>query len=189
MKQKNELLPIPDNHVGVQQIEEKISKFYNDCEPKKPAIAAFYTDFAASRGSGNLIKQVIGRLEKAKEPIHLLFTGHVGCGKSSELLALERQLDGVPTGTARKKFFVVQLSTLEYFNAYDLSTIDMILAIVAEFASVLKTKANIELKDSYFTSKLRDSCFFQKRSRGCRYGTDIRNPKAEVKASTCRRRD
>lgn len=135
---------------------ERIRKYYNTCEPNTPAPKKYYIDFSQSRGSGDLRAQVIGRIEKANEYVHLLFTGHVGCGKSSELNALQSELEAVPKNAGRKHFFVCPFSTLEYTNAYDLSIPELILAFVAEFGAVLRDRAGIQLEDSYFVGKYRE---------------------------------
>ncbi|EDX72077.1 hypothetical protein MC7420_7557 [Coleofasciculus chthonoplastes PCC 7420] len=72
-----------------------IAQFYQACNPSplkfaNPQDQKYYIDFSSVRG-GNTIKEIgrtITRLSPNK-PTCQLFTGHIGCGKSTELQQLK----------------------------------------------------------------------------------------------------
>ena len=55
----------------------------------------YYIDFSQVRGAKviNQLKRTIAM--SSNEPTCQLFTGHIGCGKSTELLRLKLELEGV----------------------------------------------------------------------------------------------
>ena len=75
-------------------------KFYKACNPSKTLIVGnpedqqYYIDFASVRGS-----DIIRELERTitllsgNRPTCQLFTGHIGCGKSTELFRLKDKLE------------------------------------------------------------------------------------------------
>ncbi|MDQ3258381.1 MAG: ATP-binding protein, partial [Acidobacteriota bacterium] len=69
-----------------------LKRIYNACNPYLPAPADYYYDCAEARGSSALAKEFQRRLTLADNYVYFLFSGHIGCGKSSELLQLERML-------------------------------------------------------------------------------------------------
>jgi predicted ATPase len=68
-----------------------LGRFYQACNPSpldlaNPEARTYYIDFSSVRG-GNIIRELgrtISRLSPDK-PTCQLFTGHIGCGKSTEL--------------------------------------------------------------------------------------------------------
>ncbi len=124
---------------------------YNACDPLTPATAEYYVDSSAVRGSNAFTKQVIGGLALSKAPLRFLFSGHIGCGKSSELEHLRHTLEQ-PAATG-KRFFPVLLDAGEYLNDYDVAPSDILLSIVVEVAATLKEKLGIKLEDSYFVKR------------------------------------
>ncbi len=60
-------------------------------------------------------------LEDIRHPIKVLFTGHRGSGKSTELNKL--------AGLLRGRFFIVRFSAVEVINAADLTYVDILLAM------------------------------------------------------------
>ena len=124
---------------------------YNACNPNVPATAEYYVDGSAVRGSNAFAGQVREELELSDESLRFLFTGHIGSGKSSELEHLRLSLE--QSAADGKRFFPIFLDAGEYLNDYDVAPSDILLAIVAEVAEALKTKAGIELKDSYFVRR------------------------------------
>lgn len=58
---------------------------------ENPQDRKYYIDFSVVRG-GNLIKQLERTIVNTPEPTCQLFTGHVGCGKTTELLSLKTAL-------------------------------------------------------------------------------------------------
>jgi hypothetical protein len=72
-----------------------LGKFYQACNPTPLVMGnaedrKYYIDFSSVRG-GNIIKE-LGRtiaLLSPDKPTCQLFTGHIGCGKSTELQRLQ----------------------------------------------------------------------------------------------------
>ena len=65
-----------------------LKNLYNDCDPLIPAQPKFYTDLAKVRGGETFIQTICEELERSTGNVCVLFTGHSGCGKSSELQRL-----------------------------------------------------------------------------------------------------
>ncbi|HEY9668975.1 MAG TPA: ATP-binding protein, partial [Coleofasciculaceae cyanobacterium] len=74
--------------------------FFKACNPAKTLVVGnpddrqYYIDFSSVRG-GRIIEAIgrtITRLSP-DEPTCQLFTGHIGCGKSTELFRLKAQLE------------------------------------------------------------------------------------------------
>lgn len=82
-----------------------LQKFYKACNPSITVSVGdaeerkYYIDFSPVRG-GKIIQEfgrTITRLAP-NEPTCQLFTGHIGCGKSTELLLLGLQTDTLAEG-------------------------------------------------------------------------------------------
>lgn len=128
-----------------------IKTIFNNCLSNEPASKDFYLDCSAARGGGTLVDELLRRLDLAEQPRAMLFAGHVGCGKSSELAELKRQLSGPrPSGT---RFLPILVDADDYFDFYDVDITDLILALVAELATKVREAAGIELQDSYFSRR------------------------------------
>ena len=76
-----------------------LRQFYHACNPSKTIVVGnpeerrYYIDFSSVRG-GKIIEELsrtIARLSP-EDPTCQLFTGHIGCGKSTELLKLKAEL-------------------------------------------------------------------------------------------------
>ena len=136
--------------------QQLLSRLYQACAPKAPASVDQYVDCAAARGSGALTQELLNHLARAQDYRCFLFSGHVGCGKSSELEALRRALaspDGQRDGAC---YFPVFLDVSDYLDDFDVSVVDILLAIVSELASALRIELGIELKDGYFSDRLNE---------------------------------
>ena len=105
-------------------------------------------------GETAFAKLVCNHLTLADKHICFLLSGHIGCGKSSELKSLERALTEV--APAEDCYFPVRVDVSEYLDDYDVSMTDILLAIVTELADALREKFKLELKDSYFTKRLNE---------------------------------
>ncbi len=75
------------------------AKFRRACDPSKtlvfgnPEDQKYYIDFASVRGS-EIIEELKGNItDFFDKPTCALFTGHIGCGKSTELLRLKTELE------------------------------------------------------------------------------------------------
>ncbi len=135
-------------------MDEALKNIYNACDPDLPASSQYYFDCAEARGETAFAKVVRRHLTLADGHLCFLLSGHIGCGKSSELKMLERTLTNVPP--TEDCYFPVIVDVSEYLDDFDVSMTDILLAIVTELADALRQTFNIELKDSYFTKRLNE---------------------------------
>ncbi len=98
----------------------------------KPEEQQFYIDFASVRG-GNVIEELKENITiyHQDEPTCDLFTGHIGCGKSTELLRLKAQLE-------EEGFCVVYFTSSEDLEMADVDTSDVLLAIARRLSQSWK---------------------------------------------------
>jgi predicted ATPase with chaperone activity len=90
-----------------------IGQFFRLCNPSrtldlgKPEDAQYYIDFTEVRGNNvvNELKRTVVLSEN--EPTCQLFTGHIGCGKSTELSRLKTELEQQGYHLDSRKFSVV----------------------------------------------------------------------------------
>jgi energy-coupling factor transporter ATP-binding protein EcfA2 len=138
------------------KLEDDHARVFNAFEPLEPASVDQYLDMDAVRGNeSGIIKAVLKQIRLSRDQyVRFLFTGHIGCGKSSELRHLEHILLHRPPQAGQSRFFPVFIDTFEYLSDYDADPIDLLLAVVAELAAKLREHLNIELKDSYFKDRL-----------------------------------
>ncbi|MEC4818222.1 MAG: AAA family ATPase [Scytonema sp. PMC 1069.18] len=132
-----------------------LERFYQACNPSRPLIMGnasdrqYYIDFASVRG-GKIIEallRTITRLSPSK-PTCQLFTGHIGCGKSTELLRLKAELE-------QEKFHVVYFESTHVLEMVDVDITDIFLAIVGQVSESLEAM-NIRLKPRYFAQLFTD---------------------------------
>ena len=121
------------------------SKFYQACNPSKTLDMEnaedrqYYIDFSAVRGG-----QIIDEMERTivrlspDEPTCQLFTGHIGCGKSTELLRLKYKLE-------QQGFHVVYFESSQDLVMSDVDITDILLAIAHQVSKSLeKAKVNVQ---------------------------------------------
>ncbi|MBG1267998.1 P-loop NTPase fold protein [Nostoc sp. WHI] len=127
-----------------------LERFYQACNPSRPLIIGnasdrrYYIDFAAVRG-GKIIEalqRTIARISP-NAPTCQLFTGHLGCGKSTELLRLKAELEA-------EQFHVVYFESTHVLEMADVDVTDILLAIAGQVSESLEAMT-IRLKSSYFT--------------------------------------
>ncbi len=113
-----------------------------------PEDRQYYIDFASVRGS-NIIRE-IGRTINflADEATCQLFTGHIGCGKSTELLRLKFELE-------QEGFHVVYFESDKDLDIGDVDVSDVLLAIARQVSESLEA-IQIRLKPGYFTQLFTD---------------------------------
>jgi hypothetical protein len=145
--------------------KELLQQLYNACDPQEPADKSNYVDCGEARGGGVLAERFLRHLENATSgkneiPCAFLCSGHVGCGKSSELLRLAHSILKNPVGG--KRFYPVVINFLEYMDDYDFGISDLLLTVVTELADVFREKLGIELKDGYFQKRLAEAGSFLK---------------------------
>jgi hypothetical protein len=127
-------------------------KFFQACNPSKTLKLEvegdrdFYIDFSSVRG-GDIIKRLIRTISQEAEASDAscqLFTGHLGCGKSTELFRLKDELEN-------EQFHVVYFESDAYMDMADVDISDILLAITRQVSESLE-KVDIKLKPSYFTT-------------------------------------
>ncbi len=129
---------------------------YNACDPYEPATVEYYLDCASVRGNSALSHQFQKHLTLADDFRCFLFTGHIGCGKSSELEHLTHVLANPRPRLPHSRYFPILLNVSEYLDDYDVTVTDILLAIVTEMADTLRRDLGVELQDSYFTKRLNE---------------------------------
>ncbi|AFY37568.1 hypothetical protein Lepto7376_1211 [[Leptolyngbya] sp. PCC 7376] len=87
-----------------------------------PEDKRFYVDFSEVRGD-QVVDEIFDGIDIFPEDhtCHL-FTGHIGCGKSTELLALRHKLN-------QEGYFTVYFESTDYLEKADVSIVDVLLAI------------------------------------------------------------
>ncbi|MDF5728572.1 MAG: AAA family ATPase [Rhizonema sp. PD38] len=125
-------------------------KFFNACNPSKTLKIEnredqqYYIDFSSVRG-GNVIQRLRRTIiNQADESTCQLFTGHIGCGKSTELFRLKEELE-------QQGFHVVYFESSADLDMADVDVSDILLAITRQVSASLE-KVNIRLKPSYFVN-------------------------------------
>lgn len=131
-----------------------IDRFLNACAPLVASTPEQYYDAEQARGESSSVQRLLRRIQRAQRPQSLLFSGHLGGGKSSELLALCKELDPIPAPENALRFFPVYLDANEYLDEFDVTTIDIQLAILAEAAHVLRETLRIDVKEGYFSKRM-----------------------------------
>jgi hypothetical protein len=129
--------------------------FFKACNPSKtlnlgnPNDRRYYIDFAAVRGGKivEALERTIARLSP-DEPTCQLFSGHIGCGKSTELLRLKAGLEA-------QDFHVVYFESSRDLDMADVSVSDILLAIARSVSESLEAE-NIHFKPGYFVTLLQD---------------------------------
>ncbi|WP_445633646.1 AAA family ATPase [Nostoc sp. DSM 114161] len=126
-------------------------RFFQACNPAKTLVTSkpedrqYYIDFSKVRGARIIeeLGRTITRLSP-EEPTCQLFTGHIGCGKSTELLRLKAELE-------QQGFHTVYFESSQSLDMADIDVTDILLAIAREVSQSLET-IKINLKPGYFKS-------------------------------------
>jgi hypothetical protein len=105
----------------------------------------YYIDFSSVRGSKIIesLKRTIA-LISPNEPTCQLFTGHIGCGKSTELLRLKAELE-------QEGFHVVYFESSQDLDMADVDITDILLSVAGQVSESLEA-IKIKLKPGYFTN-------------------------------------
>ncbi|MBW4478086.1 MAG: KAP family NTPase [Tolypothrix brevis GSE-NOS-MK-07-07A] len=127
-----------------------LERFYQACNPSRPLMMGnpadrrYYIDFASVRG-GKIIEALQRTITRISPDIATcqLFTGHLGCGKSTELLRLQAELE-------EQKFHVVYFESTHVLEMADVDVTDILLAIAGQVSESLEA-IKIRIKPSYFT--------------------------------------
>ncbi len=126
-----------------------LQKFYRATNPSKTLAVKneedlkYYIDFSSVRG-GHIIEKLRKKIAifSTDEPTCELFTGHIGCGKSTELLRLKADLEN--TG-----FHVVYFESDRDLEMSDVDISDILLAIARRVTESLES-SGISLQPGYF---------------------------------------
>ena len=127
-----------------------IKKFFQATNPSKTLVAdnpedqKYYIDFSSVRG-GKIIEDIKVNISyfSPDDPTCALFTGHIGCGKSTELLRLKSDLEG-------EGFHVVYFESSEDLEMADVDIGDVLLAIarrISQSLDVIKLDEPKKFKD------------------------------------------
>lgn len=130
-----------------------LDKFYQVSNPSKTLDIGkaedrqYYVDFSPVRGD-QIIKELgrtITRLAR-NEPTCQLFTGHIGCGKTTELLRLKAELE-------QKGFHIVYFESSQDLDMADVDISDIMLAIARQVCKSLE-EIKINLQSTGFQQLL-----------------------------------
>ncbi|MGB7442920.1 MAG: P-loop NTPase fold protein [Coleofasciculaceae cyanobacterium] len=136
-------------------MELHLPTFFKACNPSKTLVVGnqedlkYYIDFSSVRG-GKIIEalgRTITRLSP-DEPTCQLFTGHIGCGKSTELFRLKAQLE-------REQFYVVYFESSQDLDMADVDISDILLSIARSVSESLE-EIGIRLRPTYFNNLFND---------------------------------
>jgi len=96
-----------------------------------------YVDCSEARGGEDVVRTLAWRIESSSRPLAQLISGHRGCGKSTELLRLVKDLE-------KKHFLVIYFAADEDIDIGDLVYTDLLMAIIKRLERTLAEK-NIEI--------------------------------------------
>ena len=131
-------------------------RFFDACDPSRTLVISrpedkqYYIDFADVRG-GKIIEELertITLKAEMNQPTCQLFTGHIGCGKSTELRRLQAKLES-------QDFHVVYFESTQDLDMMDVDISDILLAIIRQVSESLEA-IGIKLQPGYFTRLFND---------------------------------
>ncbi len=133
---------------------------YDTFNPDKPLAYGDerYVELSEARGIKKFARTIALRIKRTKPPVfhHQLVTGHRGCGKSTELLQLQAELNDM-------KYFTVFIDVEEILDLGDIKYQDLLVAIsrtLVEKSVQENIKINKELLpklESWFAEKVKTS--------------------------------
>ncbi|MDJ0903970.1 MAG: hypothetical protein QNJ55_34805 [Xenococcus sp. MO_188.B8] len=114
-----------------------LQKFFQATDPSRTLVVGspedqkYYINFSSVRG-GDIIGKLKNKITffKPDDPTCSLFTGHIGCGKSTELLRLKAELE-------QEDFHVVYFESSEDLEMTDVDIGDVLLAIACRVSQSL----------------------------------------------------
>lgn len=125
------------------------TQFFKACNPNKTLVLAndsdrrYYINFTRARSGKraalSLIDELYRTITRSDDRSHQLFTGHIGCGKSTELRKLQNDLE-------QAGFHVVYLDSSEDLVMTDVDISDILLAVARQVSkSLIDTNINLDL--------------------------------------------
>jgi AAA ATPase domain len=132
-----------------------LSRFFKACNPSKtlvmgdPIDRQYYIDFADVRGCKIVeeLQRTIVRISP-DDPTCQLFTGHIGCGKSTELQRLKAELE-------ISGFHVVYFESSQDLDMADIDVSDILLSVARQVATSLES-VGIKTKPGYFAGLFKE---------------------------------
>lgn len=125
-----------------ESIPSTLNDAYYAIDPSIPLTQddSRYIDFQNVRGENDEISAMVRRISRTRDTQYIcqLFTGHRGCGKSTELFRLKRKLEA-------KNFFVVYFDVEQLLDIGDIDYTDILLAIAEQLEKQLRENANISI--------------------------------------------
>lgn len=106
-----------------------------------PEDRKYYIDFSSVR-SGNLIRELKQTITFSDHSSCQLFTGHIGCGKSTELLRLKAELEA-------ENYHVVYFESSEELDMGDIDITDILLLTARQISESLE-ETGVDIRPSYF---------------------------------------
>ena len=127
-----------------------LQQFYEACDPTQPLRGKrYYIDFSTVRG-GDIVRELerkITRLSRNR-PTTQLFTGHIGCGKSTELFRLKNELE-------RRNHEVVYFESDQDLEMADVEISEILLSIAHNVSEHLDA-IGISSKPNYLQNLFQD---------------------------------
>ena len=119
-------------------MSNEYAQFYKAINPSKTLVYSeeesrqYYIDFSSVRG-GQIINKLKNRIVNLSpdDPTCSLFSGHIGCGKSTELKRLQQELE-------TEGFYVVYIESSQYLEMADVDIIDVLMVIAQQITESLK---------------------------------------------------
>ncbi|HLK60819.1 MAG TPA: hypothetical protein VKU00_29920 [Chthonomonadaceae bacterium] len=141
-------------------MDDILTHIYNACDPLHPAEPDQYVDLTDVRGGAVFVHDIIGEIGDSRQNqlpdgkfVRKLFTGHSGCGKSSELEHLALELKSKQPTFPHERYFPILINVLEHVDVLDASLPEILLAVVTETAQRLREEEGIELRSSYLEKR------------------------------------
>ena len=135
-------------------MELNLQKFYKACNPSYTLAVAnaedrqYYIDFSSVRG-GTIVEQLERTISRLSPDVATcqLFTGHIGSGKSTELLRLQSQLQ-------EQGFHVVYFESSKDLDMADVDITDILLTVARQVSESIE-KMKIKLQPTGFKALLK----------------------------------
>lgn len=131
--------------------------FFAACSPNRaldlanPQDRQYYVDFSSVRGK-NIIQRLRRTITESGQPTCQLFSGHIGCGKTTELFRLRTELQ-------ENNFYVVYFDCTEDLDLTNVDVTDVLLAIARQVSEKLE-QDEIFLQPKGFRKLLQDAANF-----------------------------
>ncbi len=130
---------------------DPVTAVYNACNPAVVPTFDHYEDCSSARGGMRVADLMARQIRRSQRSVHLLFSGHLGGGKSTELQQLKRALEASASG--RNPLLCVYIDAEDFVDIYDVELTDILLGITAQVAQDLRKRVGVELKSSYFVKR------------------------------------